>query len=122
MGSLSGTSCPILLILSVEVAGMFCSSCSPVCVFSLIGDKNSILQLREEHGVVYKRSFPGCQFIDWLLQNGEAESRRQGLELCRALQEHGIIQHGVWRQEWTTSWVFDSLHQIRSQTLPETSH
>ncbi|XP_055365074.1 DEP domain-containing mTOR-interacting protein [Betta splendens] len=59
----------------------------------LTGDKNSILQLREEHGVAHQRSFPGCQLIDWLLQNGEAESRRQGLELCRALQEHGIIQH-----------------------------
>ncbi|XP_008291710.1 DEP domain-containing mTOR-interacting protein [Stegastes partitus] len=59
----------------------------------LIMDKDSILQLREEHGVTYQRSFPGCQFIDWLLQNGEAESRRRGLELCRALQENGIIQH-----------------------------
>ncbi|XP_070758185.1 DEP domain-containing mTOR-interacting protein isoform X1 [Enoplosus armatus] len=59
----------------------------------LIGDKSSILKLREEHGVAYQRSFPGCQLIDWLLQNGEAESRRRGLELCRALQEHGIIQH-----------------------------
>ncbi|KAE8298017.1 DEP domain-containing mTOR-interacting protein DEP domain-containing protein 6 [Larimichthys crocea] len=59
----------------------------------LIGEKNSILQLREEHGVAYQCSFPGCQLIDWLLQNGEAESRRHGLELCRALQEHGIIQH-----------------------------
>ncbi|XP_035487408.1 DEP domain-containing mTOR-interacting protein [Scophthalmus maximus] len=59
----------------------------------LIGDKNSILQLREEHGVAYQRAFPGYQLIDWLLQNGEAESRRRGLELSRALQEHGIIQH-----------------------------
>uniref|UniRef100_A0A3Q1ET09 Si:dkeyp-97e7.9 n=1 Tax=Acanthochromis polyacanthus TaxID=80966 RepID=A0A3Q1ET09_9TELE len=56
--------------------------------------ENSILQLREEHGVTYQRSFPGCQFIDWLFQNGEAESRCRGLELCRALQENGIIQHG----------------------------
>ncbi|XP_071773569.1 DEP domain-containing mTOR-interacting protein isoform X2 [Centroberyx gerrardi] len=59
----------------------------------LIAGKDSILQLREEHGVAYQRSFPGCQLIDWLLQNGEAESRRQGLDLSRALQEHGIIQH-----------------------------
>ncbi|XP_076125126.1 DEP domain-containing mTOR-interacting protein [Alosa pseudoharengus] len=59
----------------------------------LIGGRDSILQLREEKGVMYERSFPGCQFIDWLLQNGEVPSRRQGLELCRALLEHGIIQH-----------------------------
>ncbi|KAM9813791.1 DEP domain-containing mTOR-interacting protein [Neosynchiropus ocellatus] len=59
----------------------------------VIGEKSSLLQLREEHAVAYQRSFPGCELIDWLLQNGEAESRCQGLELCRALQEHGIIQH-----------------------------
>ncbi|KAG9333877.1 hypothetical protein JZ751_010028 [Albula glossodonta] len=59
----------------------------------LILGRSSILQVREELGVAYQRSFPGCQMIDWLLQNGEAESRRQGLELCRALLEHGIIQH-----------------------------
>ncbi|XP_070704730.1 DEP domain-containing mTOR-interacting protein [Pempheris klunzingeri] len=69
----------------------------------LIGDKNSILQLREEHGVSYQRSFPGCQFIDWLLQNGEAESRRRALELCRALQEHGIIQHVAKKHEFFDS-------------------
>ncbi|XP_075996938.1 DEP domain-containing mTOR-interacting protein isoform X2 [Genypterus blacodes] len=59
----------------------------------LILGKDSILQLREEHAVPYQRSFHGCELIDWLLQNGEAESRCKGLELCRALQEHGIIQH-----------------------------
>uniref|UniRef100_A0A3P9LD37 Si:dkeyp-97e7.9 n=1 Tax=Oryzias latipes TaxID=8090 RepID=A0A3P9LD37_ORYLA len=59
----------------------------------LIADKNSIMMLREEHGVSFQRCFPGYLFIDWLLQNGEVESRCQGLELCRALLEHGIIQH-----------------------------
>ncbi|XP_062318895.1 DEP domain-containing mTOR-interacting protein [Osmerus eperlanus] len=59
----------------------------------LISGRDSILQLREERSVAYQRSFPGCQLIDWLLKNGETESRRQGLELCRALLEHGIIQH-----------------------------
>ncbi|KAM9536729.1 LOW QUALITY PROTEIN: DEP domain-containing mTOR-interacting protein [Salvelinus alpinus] len=52
---------------------------------------DSILHLREAQGVAYQRSFPGCQLIDWLLQNGKTESRRQGLELCHALLEHGII-------------------------------
>ncbi|XP_037535208.1 DEP domain-containing mTOR-interacting protein [Nematolebias whitei] len=60
---------------------------------NLMADKGSILQPRVEHGVSYQRSVPGYQLIDWLLQNGEEESRRQGMELCRALQEHGIIQH-----------------------------
>ncbi|XP_030634455.1 DEP domain-containing mTOR-interacting protein [Chanos chanos] len=59
----------------------------------LVTSRDSILQLREEKGMLYQRSFPGCQLIDWLLQNGEVESRRKGLELCRALLEHGIIQH-----------------------------
>ncbi|CAK6958361.1 DEP domain-containing mTOR-interacting protein [Scomber scombrus] len=69
----------------------------------LIGEKNSILQLREEHGVAYQRSFPGCQLIDWLLQNGEAESRCGGLDLCRALQEHGIIQHVLKKHDFFDS-------------------
>uniref|UniRef100_A0A8C1S7G0 Si:dkeyp-97e7.9 n=1 Tax=Cyprinus carpio TaxID=7962 RepID=A0A8C1S7G0_CYPCA len=29
----------------------------------------------------------------FLLQNGEIESRREGLDLCKALLKHGIIQH-----------------------------
>uniref|UniRef100_M4A569 Si:dkeyp-97e7.9 n=1 Tax=Xiphophorus maculatus TaxID=8083 RepID=M4A569_XIPMA len=44
--------------------------------------------LREEHGVLYQRSFPGYQLIDWLLQNGEVESRRQGVELSRKTHTH----------------------------------
>ncbi|XP_019735104.1 DEP domain-containing mTOR-interacting protein isoform X2 [Hippocampus comes] len=69
----------------------------------LSGDKSSILQQREECGVVYQRSFPGCQLIDWLLQNGEAASRCQGLELCCALQEHGIMQHVAQKHDFFDS-------------------
>lgn len=61
------------------------------------------MQLREEHGVAYHRSFPGCLLIDWLLQNGEVESRRQGIDLCRALQEHGIVQHGERRPRFNAT-------------------
>ncbi|XP_043977671.1 LOW QUALITY PROTEIN: DEP domain-containing mTOR-interacting protein [Gambusia affinis] len=70
---------------------------------NLVADKSSILQLREEHGVWYQRSFPGYQLIDWLLQNGEVESRRQGVELSRALQEHGIIQHVTKKRDFFDS-------------------
>lgn len=68
------------------------SSC--LSAVSLVADKNSILQMRKEHGVLYQRCVPGCQLMDWLLQDGEAEGGLQGVELCGALQEHGIIQHG----------------------------
>ena len=79
------------------IKGQINHTCMNMCLcvdFSLISGRDSILQLREERGVAYQRSFPGCQLIDWLLQNGETESRRHGLDLCRALLEHGIIQHG----------------------------
>ncbi|XP_056324622.1 DEP domain-containing mTOR-interacting protein [Danio aesculapii] len=59
----------------------------------VISSKDSISQVRQEEGVAYERSFPGYMLIDWLLQNSEIESRRQGLDLCKALLEHDIIQH-----------------------------
>uniref|UniRef100_A0A4W5JK97 Si:dkeyp-97e7.9 n=1 Tax=Hucho hucho TaxID=62062 RepID=A0A4W5JK97_9TELE len=71
-----------------------------------LSKQDSMLQLREAQGVAYQCSFPGCQLIDWLLQNGKTESRRQGLELCRALLEHGII-HPVVRCYFLT---FGPLH------------
>ncbi|CAB1353511.1 unnamed protein product, partial [Coregonus sp. 'balchen'] len=37
----------------------------------VITGRDSILQLREAQGVAYQRSFPSCQLIDWLLQNGD---------------------------------------------------
>lgn len=84
---------------SLSLAVHLCSGCG----FSLVGDKNSILPLRQERGVASKRSFRGCHLIDWLLHNGEVESRRQGVELCCALLEQGIIQHGkspIQQQNW----------------------
>lgn len=89
------------------------------------------MQLREEHGVAYHRSFPGCQLIDWLLQNGEVESRRQGIDLCRALQEHGIIQHGEGSPHLPPPhmtaafsfvyWHSHSRHQLQKNTTSSTA-
>lgn len=54
----------------------------------------SILKVREENSVKYQRTFLGCEMIDWLIQEGEAENRKEAVELGQALLEHGIIQHG----------------------------
>ncbi|XP_075022825.1 DEP domain-containing mTOR-interacting protein-like [Calonectris borealis] len=59
----------------------------------LVSVEESILKVREENSVKYQRTFLGCEMIDWLVQEGEAENRKEAVELGRALLEHGIIQH-----------------------------
>ncbi|XP_068556918.1 DEP domain-containing mTOR-interacting protein-like isoform X2 [Anas acuta] len=59
----------------------------------LVGAEGSILKVREENSVKYQRTFLGCEMVDWLVQEGEAESRKEAVELGQALLEHGIIQH-----------------------------
>ncbi|XP_009272175.1 PREDICTED: DEP domain-containing mTOR-interacting protein [Aptenodytes forsteri] len=59
----------------------------------LVSVEESILKVREENSVKYQRTFLGCEMIDWLIQEGEAENRKEAVELGRALLEHGIIQH-----------------------------
>ncbi|KAM6339907.1 uncharacterized protein FN964_011522 isoform 2-T2 [Alca torda] len=61
----------------------------------LVSVEESILKVREENSVKYQRTFLGCEMIDWLVQEGEAENRKEAVELGRALLEHGIIQHGI---------------------------
>uniref|UniRef100_A0A8B9MI14 DEP domain-containing protein n=1 Tax=Accipiter nisus TaxID=211598 RepID=A0A8B9MI14_9AVES len=48
----------------------------------------------EEEGVKYERTFVASEFIDWLIQEGEATTRTEAEQLGRRLLEHGIIQHG----------------------------
>ncbi|XP_049672690.1 DEP domain-containing mTOR-interacting protein-like isoform X3 [Accipiter gentilis] len=59
----------------------------------LVSVEESILKVREENSVKYQRTFLGCEMIDWLVQEGEVENRKEAVELGRALLEHGIIQH-----------------------------
>uniref|UniRef100_A0A8C3JX44 DEP domain-containing mTOR-interacting protein n=1 Tax=Calidris pygmaea TaxID=425635 RepID=A0A8C3JX44_9CHAR len=59
----------------------------------LVSVEESILKVREENSVKYQRTFLGCEMIDWLVQEGEAENRKEAVELGQALLEHGIIQH-----------------------------
>uniref|UniRef100_A0A452V7F6 DEP domain containing MTOR interacting protein n=1 Tax=Ursus maritimus TaxID=29073 RepID=A0A452V7F6_URSMA len=59
----------------------------------LMSPENTLLQPREEEGVKYERTFMASEFLDWLVQEGEATSRKEAEQLCHRLMEHGIIQH-----------------------------
>uniref|UniRef100_A0A8C2Y7J5 DEP domain containing MTOR interacting protein n=2 Tax=Neognathae TaxID=8825 RepID=A0A8C2Y7J5_COTJA len=59
----------------------------------LMSSENTLLQAREEEGVKYERTFVASEFIDWLIQEGEATTRTEAEQLGRRLLEHGIIQH-----------------------------
>lgn len=59
-----------------------------------MSSENTLLQAREEEGVKYERTFVASEFIDWLIQEGEATTRTEAEQLGRRLLEHGIIQHG----------------------------
>ncbi|XP_017601590.1 PREDICTED: DEP domain-containing mTOR-interacting protein [Corvus brachyrhynchos] len=59
----------------------------------LMSSENTLLQAREEEGVKYERTFVASEFIDWLIQEGEATTRSEAEQLGRRLLEHGIIQH-----------------------------
>ncbi|TRY82350.1 hypothetical protein DNTS_006248 [Danionella cerebrum] len=59
----------------------------------LMNSENSLLQSREEEGVMFEKTLMASEFIDWLLQEGEMPSRIEAERLGRRLLEHGIIQH-----------------------------
>ncbi|XP_062976973.1 DEP domain-containing mTOR-interacting protein-like isoform X1 [Elgaria multicarinata webbii] len=76
---------------------------------TLISVEDSILKVREENSVKYQRTFLGCEMIDWLVQEGEAANRKEAVELCQTLLEHGIIQHVAVRHHFYDS---DLLYQF----------
>nr|XP_006639558.1 PREDICTED: DEP domain-containing mTOR-interacting protein-like isoform X1 [Lepisosteus oculatus] len=69
----------------------------------LVAGKDSIMKEHEEKGVKYQRAFPGFEMIDWLLHNGEIPNRREGVDLCRTLLDHGIVQHVALRHHFFDS-------------------
>lgn len=73
----------------------------------LMSPEHTLLQPREEEGVKYERTFMASEFLDWLVQEGEATTRKEAEQLCHRLMEHGIIQHGECAgrlppRSWTT--------------------
>ncbi|XP_053104935.1 DEP domain-containing mTOR-interacting protein-like [Hemicordylus capensis] len=77
---------------------------------TLISIEDSILKVREENSVKYQRTFLGCEMVDWLIQEGEATNRKEAVELCRTLLEHGIIQHVSIRQHFYDSNILYQFH------------
>lgn len=81
--------------------------------FRLIADKNSILQLREEHGVAYQRSFPGCQLIDCSFRM-QRQSPGVGdwscAAHCRSMASFSTVRSvlicpfDVWQRHWVCCW------------------
>ncbi|XP_059527800.1 DEP domain-containing mTOR-interacting protein isoform X2 [Myotis daubentonii] len=59
----------------------------------LMSPEHTLLQPREEEGVKYERTFMASEFLDWLVQEGEATTRKEAEQLCHRLMEYGIIQH-----------------------------
>ncbi|XP_020665041.2 DEP domain-containing mTOR-interacting protein [Pogona vitticeps] len=76
----------------------------------LISVEDTFLKAREENSVKYQRTFLGCEMVDWMVQEGEAANRKEAVELCQTLLEHGIIQHVSVRQHFSDS---DLLYQFR---------
>lgn len=70
---------------------------------TMVSEDNSILQVREEGSVQYRRAFLGCEMVDWLVNHGEVRSRTDGEQLCRAMLEHGIIQHVTGQHHFSDS-------------------
>ena len=48
----------------------------------------------EVEGVTYRNAFSGTDFVDWLINNKEMNSREEGVKECRRLLENDIIRHG----------------------------
>ncbi|XP_015213333.1 DEP domain-containing mTOR-interacting protein isoform X2 [Lepisosteus oculatus] len=59
----------------------------------LMTTDSSLVQTREEDGVKFERTLVASEFVDWLVQEGEASTREEAEQLGRRLLEHGIIQH-----------------------------
>ncbi|XP_003220728.2 DEP domain-containing mTOR-interacting protein isoform X1 [Anolis carolinensis] len=77
---------------------------------TLINAEDTFLKVREENAVKYQRTFLSCEMVDWLVQEGEAANRKEAVELCQTLLEHGIIQHVSGRHQFYDS---DLLYQFR---------
>uniref|UniRef100_V9KGL1 DEP domain-containing 6 n=1 Tax=Callorhinchus milii TaxID=7868 RepID=V9KGL1_CALMI len=77
----------------------------------LMNSESLLMQIREEEGEKYQRTFVACELIDWLMQEGEVATRSEGEQLCCRLLDHGIIQHVANKPHFVDS---NLLYQFRT--------
>ena len=53
------------------------------------------MESKESDGVTYRNAFPGCDLVDWLINNKEMNTREEAVKECRRLLENDIIRHGM---------------------------
>ena len=56
-----------------------------------------MLQTREEDGIWYSNAFLGSQLIDWLLSQGDFDTREDGVREGRRMLENDVIKHGLFQ-------------------------
>lgn len=52
-----------------------------------------VLRTHQEGETFFHQAFLGCEFVDWLVQEGEAAERNEAATLACRLLENGIIRH-----------------------------
>jgi len=68
--------------------------CLPSPLPRLKGDGSNLVHDRKYHLTTYKQCFIGKEFVDWLLNNGEATSRSEAIEIGKKMLEAGVFRHG----------------------------
>lgn len=56
-----------------------------------------LIKDRRYHLKLYANSFVSKEVVDWLVENKEAESRQQAVEVMRTLQDYNVLHHGKTR-------------------------
>ena len=49
---------------------------------------------KEVDGVTYRNTLTGSDFVDWLINNKEMNTREEAVKECRRFLENDIIRHG----------------------------
>ena len=59
------------------------------------GDGSNLIRDRKYHLHSYSSCFVGQEFVDWLVKKGEAQNRKEAVEIGMQLVDAGVIRHGM---------------------------